>query len=199
MTFRKTAGLIALLIAIAIPGFAQQPPARPMGPGGRGGFDDMRPRMLNVEIAMRMKERLKLTEAQVSQLETLRKEIVAERQAQARDHIDIESRMRAGLIEREEIRKQFEGKRDALRKTVEQRQDRIAKILNQEQQDQVARATHHLLARRMHGGQGGQQMGPGMRGHRGPGMRGQMGPGMQNFRPRRPRFDEDEDFDIDWK
>jgi hypothetical protein len=204
MNFRKTAGLTALLIAIAIPAFAQQPVERPMGPAGRGGLDhEMRPRMLNVEIALRMKDRLKLTEAQVSQLEAVRKEIVAERQTQVRDRIDIESRLRAGLVKPEEIRKQFEGKRDAVRKTVEQRQDRIAKILNQEQQDQVARASHRMLARRMHGGGGG-QMGPQMRGKRGHGMRGQMGPGMRGHmgpgmqpgvRRMRPRFEEQ---NLDW-
>jgi Spy/CpxP family protein refolding chaperone len=134
----------------------------------------MRPRMLNVEAALRLKDELKLSAAQQTQLEELRKEIVTERQNQARDHIDLQSRVAAGLITREDVHKQFEGRRDALRQTMEQRSERISKILSEEQQEQLRRETRERMWQRMHDRRGGRGFGPG---RRGPGLMGPGGPG----------------------
>jgi Spy/CpxP family protein refolding chaperone len=176
MKVRTQAAMVAVLMAMAVPAFAQQPPPPPQPPhppqfGQRA--DSIRPRMLNVEAALRFKQELKLSEAQVSQLEAVRKEIVADRQAEARDRFDIESRLMAGLISEDEVRKQFDSKRDALRQTMQQRRDRLAKILSEEQQEQLQRETHRRMMDRMH--DRGDRRGPGMRG------RGRMGFGRMPF------------------
>lgn len=189
MKIKPHAGMLALLFAIAIPASAQQPPQppeAPQPPQGRPG-----PRMLNVEAALRLKETLKLSAAQQTELEALRKEIVAERQNQARDHIDLQSRLAAGLITREDVHKQLEGRRDAMRQTMEQRQERISKILSQEQQEQLRRETRERMMQRMHDRRGGRGFGPGRRGRgfMGPGFGGGFGPG---FGPG-PGFDDVDD------
>ena len=114
MKWWKYAALAAVLIASATPVVAQEPgpaPRRPAGP-------------VNVETALRMREQLKLTDSQVAQLEALRKELVTQRQNQAREMIDMQSRAAAGLIEREEMRKQMESRRGSMRGAMEQRRDR---------------------------------------------------------------------------
>ena len=116
--------------------------------------------MLNVEAALRLKQELKLSDAQVSQLEAVRKEIVAERQADASERIDIQSRRMAGLIAEDAVRKQFDSRRDALRQSMQQRRDRVAGILSEQQQEQLQRETHRMFRDRMHDRRG--HMGPGM-------------------------------------
>ncbi|HUP88654.1 MAG TPA: Spy/CpxP family protein refolding chaperone [Longimicrobiales bacterium] len=169
---RNILGALALSIAFAAPAFAQQPPPppRPRQPmrgmqemPGRPGMPGMaargQQRFNVVEAALRMKTDLKLTDAQASQLEAIRKEIVAERQAHARDMIDVQSRIAAGLVKPEDVRKQFEGNRDATQKTMEARRDRIEKILTQEQRDQMRQHVRHAAMRqmRMRQGRGGMQ------------------------------------------
>jgi rSAM-associated Gly-rich repeat protein len=176
MTIKTYAGMLALLFAIAIPASAQQPPPppqapqAPQAPQGRAG---MRSRMLGVEAALRLKQELKLSAAQQTELEALRKEIVAERQNHARDHIDLQSRLAAGLITREDVRKQFEDRRDAMRRTMEQRHERISKILTQEQQEQLRSQIRDRVQQRMYDRRGGRGFRPGQRGRgfmgRGPG------------------------------
>jgi hypothetical protein len=164
MKVRTQAALIAMLMAMAVPVFAQQPPTPPRPPAPvRERADSLRPRMLNVEAALRFKQDLKLSDAQAAQLETLRKEIVAERQAEARDAIETQSRVAAGLISEDEVRKQFDGKRDEMRQRMEQRRERITKILTQSK-------VHERMRDRMHDRMGRRDgpMGRGMRFRRGP-------------------------------
>ena len=131
MNWIRNAAFAALLIGVATPAQAQQPereaePARVRGFGGGG-----------VESVMRMRETLKLSEAQVNQLEALRKEIVAQRQNEARDMIDLQSRIAAGQIDREQARKQMESRRESMRNTMEQRRERLERILSAEQREQL--------------------------------------------------------------
>lgn len=166
---RNILGALALSVAFAGPAAGQQ--RMP----GHPGMPPM-PRMMAlrqhrfnvVEAALRMKTDLKLTDAQASQLEALRKEIVAERQAHARDMIDVQSRIAAGLVKPEDARKQFQGNRDAMRKTMEARRDRIEKILTPEQRDQIGRHVRRAAMRQMRMRQGARMHGrmQGMRGHR---------------------------------
>lgn len=179
MRIRLHAGVTALLLAIAAPLTGQQQPQapRPNGPAGAG------PRGLNVELALRQKEQLKLNESQVSQLDAIRREIVAERQERARQMIDIQSRLAAGLVKPEDVRDQLQGKRGDIQKVMEQRHDRIAKILTQDQQDQLRRAERRMMVQRVR--RGGMQGFRGGFGPRfGPGFGPQFGPGFgQQFRP----------------
>jgi Spy/CpxP family protein refolding chaperone len=87
----------------------------------------------NVEGILRDKEELKLTDQQVAQLETIRKEEVARRQAESRDQIDLESRFQAGLVDHDAWRDEMEKRSIAARSV----RDRIEKILTVEQRDQL--------------------------------------------------------------
>lgn len=138
MNWWKNAAVAALLVAVATPAFAQ----------GRGERRDrpraeMRERMGGrglgggVEALLRNRESLKLTDAQVNQLEALRKEIVAQRQNEARDMIDLQSRIAAGHVDREEARKQMQSRREAMRNSLEQRRERLEKILTAEQREHL--------------------------------------------------------------
>lgn len=123
----KCAALVALMLATALPAFAQQP-RMPRRDGGVG-----------VEGALRMREELKLSNAQVAQLESLRKEIVAQRQNAARDMIELRSRLDAGNIDRAEAHKQMAARREAMRESMQQRRERLEKILTTEQREQLGR------------------------------------------------------------
>jgi len=206
MEFKRNAGLAVLLLAIGVPAFAQEGTPDPRKPDMRierraAGRGELGSRMFSPEIALRMKSELKLSDAQVSQLEALRKEIVAERQERAREMIDIESRVAAGLISREDVRKQFENKRDGMKDKLKDRQDRLGKVLTPEQQEQLQRSMRHGAMHRMQGRRGGMR-GPGWNGF-GPGMMGpgrgwnEFGPGMMGpgFRGRRPMLQRDLWFD----
>lgn len=129
MNWTRNAAMAALLVGMATPAAAQQgfggPRFEGRGPGG------------GVEAVLRQRESLKLSEAQVNQLESLRKEIVAQRQNEARDMIDLQSRIAAGQVEREEARKQMESRREELRNTMEQRRERLEKILTDAQREQL--------------------------------------------------------------
>ena len=136
--FRNFAIAATLLLAVTIPVSAQ---GAMRGPGRDG------PRAHPVETALRLKDELKLNANQVSQLEALREEIVAQQQASAQKMIDVRSRLAAGLVKREDVRKEFEGNRDALREVIKQRHERFEKILTEEQRTQLREKTR---ARMMH-------------------------------------------------
>ncbi len=126
MNWTKNAAVAALLIASATPAVAQQPD-RVERRGFGGG----------VESVLRMRESLKLSDAQLNQLEALRKEIVVRRQNEARDMIDLQSRIAAGQIESDEARKQMENRREAMRGTMDQTRERLEKILSAEQREEL--------------------------------------------------------------
>ncbi|HET9440814.1 MAG TPA: Spy/CpxP family protein refolding chaperone [Longimicrobiales bacterium] len=127
MNWYRNAALVAVMLAAALPAFAQQ---QRMPRQDRG---------VGVEAALRMREELKLSGAQVAQLESLRKEIVAQRQNAAREMIDLRSRVDAGNIDPAEARKQMATRRDAMRETMRQRGERLEKILTAEQREQMGR------------------------------------------------------------
>ena len=114
MRWMRNAALAALLVIGTTPAFAQQrdsmrTPRAERGERAERGRGEMRERFAGrgvggVESMLRMRAELKLSDAQVNQLEALRKEIVAQRQNEARDMIDLRSRMEAGQLDREEAR-----------------------------------------------------------------------------------------------
>ena len=165
MNYLKSAAFAVVMMAAAQPVFSQQPDRAPRSPRppmeGRAG--EMRRPAGGVEGVLRMREQLKLSDAQVNQLEALRKEIVAQRQNEARDMIDLQSRAEAGILEREEARKQLDARRDAIRESMKQRKEKLEKILTEEQRtelrhlqrDQADRA--HMRAPRREGFDRGRQ------------------------------------------
>jgi hypothetical protein len=116
--------------------------------------DQMRDGGLGVEAALRMREQLKLSDAQVNQLEALRKDIVAQRQNSAREMIDLRSRIAAGSLEREEARKQLQSRREAMRTALTQRHEQLGRILTEEQRDDLRRVQRQHARRMMRGERG---------------------------------------------
>lgn len=130
MRWMKYAAVAVLLSGVATPARAQERQRERPERGARPGFG-------GVEAALRMREQLKLTEDQAKQLEALRKEIVAQRQSEASEMIDLRSRVEAGLIERDEAREQMEKRRESMREQMEQQRERIERILTDEQREQL--------------------------------------------------------------
>lgn len=93
----------------------------------------------SVEGLLRRKEELKLTDQQVAQIEAIRKDEVARRQAESRELIDLQSRVAAGLVERTEYRDEMEKRGDAQRVAARNVRNRLEQILNDEQLDQIER------------------------------------------------------------
>jgi Spy/CpxP family protein refolding chaperone len=151
MNYLKSAALAVVIMAAAQPVYSQQPdraprpPRPPMADRADRVGEMRRPGGGGVEGVLRMRQELKLSDAQVNQLEALRKEIVAQRQNEARDMIDLRSRAEAGNLDREEARKQFESRRDAMRETMKQRQEKLEKILTDDQRTEM----RHLQRERM--------------------------------------------------
>jgi Spy/CpxP family protein refolding chaperone len=142
MKWAKAAAVAALIVVVAAPAEAQRRNARPMGPAHGSGFGSRGP--TQVESALRMREELKLTPAQVSQLQNLRREIVAQRQKEAVEMIDLRSRIAAGEIAPEEMRKEFEGRRETLEATMKQRREQFDRILSEDQRGQLNRARMNM-------------------------------------------------------
>ncbi|MDH5805959.1 MAG: Spy/CpxP family protein refolding chaperone, partial [Gemmatimonadota bacterium] len=153
-----------------------------MGRGSQGGG--------GIELVLRLRERLELTEEQIAQLEELRQEGVEHRIRRFQETEDIRSKMQAGLLsddEREVLREERREEMEALREQREAHREAIGVILTEEQKEQLG----NLRQRAMRRGGRGQ-----MRGGRGPRMmdRGfQRGNRGRGFDPRRGihRFPED--------
>lgn len=133
-----------------------------------------------VEAVIRMRERLELTEAQIVDLDAIRRESVARRSAGSAELAELRSQRAAGLIERSEVMAFLEERRVADREYAAERQQRVEAILDGAQLESVQelRQRGRAFARgRMGPRRGGR---PGFRGIR-PGVRG----GRPGFR--RPR------------
>lgn len=126
----KSAAVAAMLVSATVPAAAQDSKRE------RGGQRDF----VSVEAALRLREELKLSSSQVSQLEALRKEIVAQRKKESSERIDLQSRIAAGLVERDKMRDQMESSREDMRKALEKRKEQLDHILTDEQRDQLKRS-----------------------------------------------------------
>ena len=91
----------------------------------------------SIENILRRKDELKLSDQQTAQLETIRREAVARRQAEARTLIDLDSRQAAGLLERSEYRDELD-RIDVERRTADRTvRNRLEQILTEEQRSQL--------------------------------------------------------------
>ncbi len=186
---RMTSGVAILAMALAVaPGAAQGQRRGAMGPGmGRGGPPaQMGP---GVESILRMRDRLELTEAQIQQLDQIRQEAVARRNAHRSQMEELRSRVMAGEGEEAEFRAQMQAQREGAEGIRQAERERVEEILTEAQRDELQqirdRAQAFMMGRRsamrggrqgMRGGRGGMGFGPGMRGGRNMGPR--FGPGM---------------------
>ncbi len=101
----------------------------------RGAREGMR--RAGVEDLLRMRERLELTDEQSAQLEELRVAALERRKARVVDMMDLQSRRRAGDLEREEWRDSMAERREANRTRSAQQREQITAILTVEQRDQI--------------------------------------------------------------
>ena len=114
-----------------------------------------------VENALRLGEEIGLTENQRAQLESLRLEVLEERQARAQNLMALRSEIRAGLREPEAMRQEMRALRDAMEDQRSARRDQLESILSDEQRTQ-------LQELRRDRGPRGRQLRRGRAGPRGP-------------------------------
>lgn len=166
------------------------------GPGARG--IGMAPRGAGVEMLLRQRERLELTEDQIARLERIRQEAVERRTAHQAQVAELRSRVAAGQLEVAAFREQVRAIQEGAEGIREEQRTRTEAVLNDAQKEQIeqwrgqARAYRAGRMSAMRGQRGvapqrgfgpqrgmapGQGMRPGVRGQRpGMGMRDGFGP-----------------------
>ncbi len=123
----------------------------------------------SVERIMQARETLALTPDQISQLDAIRREVVAQRSAERAEMDELRSRLSAGQIRQSELMAAEEARSDAAQGRAEAIRTRIDAVLTEEQ-----RATVESMRAR---GQRGEARRPGFApGGRGGGGRGGFGP-----------------------
>lgn len=166
MRTTMSAMAVAALIAMTVPtdAVAQRGPRGDRGPGMAPGG--------GVEMLMRMRTRLELTDEQVERLDAIRRESVERRAAHRAEMDELRSQVAAGERTREELREAMEARREAARAMRDAQRERVEAVLNEAQLQQV-----EVMRARMEGFRRGRAAGErGMRGMRG-GHRGPGGPG----------------------
>jgi hypothetical protein len=170
-----------------------------MGMMGQARADSLRGP--GVEAVLRLKTQLALTDDQVKRLDQIREEVVKQRTAHMAEMMELRSKVQAGEMRPEDLRKAMEAQRDATAQVRAQRLERVRAVLNDTQKQQIeqmqARARAFMMGRRsairrgwmdrMGGGRGwmtgGRGFAPRMqagmwgRGGFGPGMGRRLGPG----------------------
>jgi hypothetical protein len=133
-------------------------------------------RGIDVETIMSLRERLALTEDQITTLDAIRREAVERRSAQMAEMAEMRSRLRAGQIRPSEMMAFAEELRDANEGVGEARRERIAGVLDETQLEALQTLRVRGTARGRAGmrGQRGSAFGPdGGRGVPGRGFRGE--------------------------
>jgi Spy/CpxP family protein refolding chaperone len=142
------------------------------------------PRGAGVEMILRQREQLQLTESQVNQLDQIREQAVQRRNAHQDEMTELRSKVMAGEMKPEELRQAMQARRDSAAAIATQQRERVEAVLTDAQKQKVdewrAQARGFRMGR-MSAMRGGR---PGMMGRRGfrggfPGMRGRgFAPGM---------------------
>lgn len=177
---RMTSGAAVLAAMMAVAPLHLQAQRGPrMGQGPAAG-----PRGAGVEMILRQREQLQLTESQVQQLDQIREEAVQRRTAHQAEMAELRSKVMAGETKPEELRQAMQARRDSASAIATQQRERVQAILTDAQKQKIeewrtqARAFRMGRMSAMRGGR------PGMMGRRGfrgrfPGMGGRgFGPGM---------------------
>lgn len=130
---RTMGGAVLLAAAVALAPMqvhAQQGPRAPqrrLAPAGGAG----------VEMILRQKERLGLTDAQVTQLDQIREELVAQRTAHQAELAELTSKVRAGELEPSALRERLQARRDSAQELRTKQRERVEAILTDEQKQKV--------------------------------------------------------------
>lgn len=169
---RLTSGvaLMATVMTLApLSAEAQRGPRGPrgMGPGVRGP---------GVEMIMRLRERLGLSEDQIQQLDQIRQEAVQRRTAHQAEMEELRSSVRAGQTEATELRELVQQRQEAAQGIRDAERERVEAVLTEDQRTELEnlrtqarafqRGRQSVMPRRgFRGPRGGMwQGGPGMRG-----------------------------------
>ena len=186
---KRTMGGAALLAAAVA--LAPMPVDAQVGPRAQRGViaSEGGP---GVEMILRQRERLELTEDQVKRLDQIRQELVAQRTAHQAEMAELSSKVRAGQMEASALREQVQARQEAAQQIRTQNRERVDAILTDAQKDQlqswgdVARGFRMGQRSAMRGARRwGPGMGPGIQpGAPGAGMRGRLAPArMQRMAP----------------
>lgn len=135
--YRKTSGILVVAVSMIVG-------ANPMEAQAPGAEAERAPRMLeraggamrggpSIELIMRMRERLELTDDQIAALDALRRESVARRSAEAAEMAEMRSRLQAGQIRQSEMMAFTEERRDANRDRAAARREQVESVLDAEQ------------------------------------------------------------------
>jgi hypothetical protein len=89
------------------------------------------------EAALRLRERLQLSEEQMTQLRAFREEDVAARRSIMNSQMELRSKARAGEMTPEAFREQARAQRDEIRTRIRERGDRVGGVLNDTQRGQL--------------------------------------------------------------
>jgi len=160
---KRTMGGAALLAAVMA--VAPLHADAPQGPRGQRGAE-VGPRGAGIEMIMRQRERLELTEDQVKRLDQLRQEAVQRRTAHQAQMAELRSKVAAGQLEPEALRDQVRAMREGADEIQKQQRERIEGVLTDAQKETLrewgARARAFQMGRQsaLRGGQG--RMAPGM-------------------------------------
>jgi hypothetical protein len=114
--------------------------ANAQGRQGRGMMGWGRPDSLRgpgIEMILRQREDLELTDDQVRQLDQIRAEAVQRRTAHQSQMAELRSRMLAGDMEVEELREVAESRREASVEVARQQRERVDAILNDAQRQKL--------------------------------------------------------------
>jgi hypothetical protein len=90
-----------------------------------------------VEAIMRARETLALTEDQISRLDAIRREVVAQRSAEQAEIAELRSQLSAGQIRQSELMAAQEERADAAQGRAEDVRTRVDAVLTEEQRAQV--------------------------------------------------------------
>lgn len=122
---------LAALMALAAPtdGVAQRGPRGDRGPGMRQGG--------GVEMVMRMRSQLELTDDQVERLDAIRQESVERRAAHQAEMAELRSQVVAGERTRDELREVAAARRQAAQAMRDAQRERVESVLTEDQLQQV--------------------------------------------------------------
>ena len=127
---RIASSAVVIAIAVVLPLSAAN--AQRRQGGAREGM-----RAAGVENVLRMRERLELTDEQLTQLEELRVAALERRKTRMVEMMDLQSRRRAGDLEREEWRDVMAERRETNRTQGARQREQITAILTDEQRDRI--------------------------------------------------------------
>lgn len=147
-----------------------------MGPRGARG-QAVAPRGPGIEMILRQREQLELTDNQVKELDQLRQEAVQRRTAHQSVVAELRSKVRAGEMEVSEFREQVQAMRDGAEEVRNQQDEKVQSVLTDDQKaklDEWAGQARAFRAGRMSAQRGGARAPRGQRSFRG-------GPGQGGF------------------